>query len=318
MKPANVQLVRNPYPHSVHPYEVDAPDDLDGAMVAGSWSPELTRFLVESRIPALYLNTARGWNGNRGDYGFLAELSQLKLLSLLASDALDLSPLERLSALERLSLQCATRRKIDFAALPKLRSVSLTWWAGAASILAHHGVESLTLISPKPRDWAQLSGSTQLKKLRMMGGNVAELDFLRGWPNLAQLELQPARALRRVSGVNSLPALRYLAIDEAHGIEDLDAIAGCKTLEALNLRDLGRIPTLRFLSDLTNLKVLFFSGSTNVEDGDLSFLDELPRLSMLHFAPRRHYSHRPTRATNWNQFGLLSGPVAERVKSRVH
>ncbi len=261
-------------------------------MVATPWSPEITKFLVRNGTRALYLNKGRGWDGNGGDYSFLAELTHLTLVSMLIPPADDLSPVAKVTSLERLSIDCVTRCPIDFLALPSLKQVSLAWWRGAASILDHRGVESLSLYGAKPDDWRRLRPSAQIRKLSLRHGNVSDLEFLSGWPDLVQLELRPARALRRVGALASLPRLRWLTLDEAHHIEDLESLAACNALRALSLNDLGRIPTLSFLRQLKGLEVLGFWGSTWIDDGDLSFLEELPNLTRLGFQNRRHYSHR--------------------------
>lgn len=60
------------------------------------------------------------------------------------------------------------------------------------------------------------------------------------------------------------------------------------------LADLGEIASLRPLAWLTKIEKLFLVESTNVADGDLSPLMELPHLDHVSFLDRPHYS--PTSA----------------------
>lgn len=63
-------------------------------------------------------------------------------------------------------------------------------------------------------------------------------------------------------------------------------------LRILLLGDLGDIASIRPLSRLKKLERLFLIETTNVVDGELSPLLDLPRLKHVDFLDRPHYSHR--------------------------
>lgn len=58
------------------------------------------------------------------------------------------------------------------------------------------------------------------------------------------------------------------------------------------LIDLGSVSSLRCLSGLTELEEVLIYGSTNVRDGDLGWLANLPKVKNLSFQNRRHYTHK--------------------------
>jgi hypothetical protein len=69
-------------------------------------------------------------------------------------------------------------------------------------------------------------------------------------------------------------------------------LARLTKLKEVYLCDVGDIDTLAPLQKLRSLEVVFAWGNTNIRDGDLSVLTRLPRLKMVTFQNRRHYSHR--------------------------
>ena len=64
-----------------------------------------------------------------------------------------------------------------------------------------------------------------------------------------------------------------------------------KNLRELLVLDCGPIESLAPLRGVP-LETLFFYESTNIRDGDLGVLLDLPHLKGTAFADRRHYSHK--------------------------
>jgi hypothetical protein len=83
----------------------------------------------------------------------------------------------------------------------------------------------------------------------------------------------------------------------------IDFVRSLAALEVLRLEDDGELESLEVLGSLKNLQAVSLVGSTTVKDGDLSALESLPRLSMLAFAPRRHYTHKLLKKWSWADFG---------------
>ena len=65
------------------------------------------------------------------------------------------------------------------------------------------------------------------------------------------------------------------------------------------LVDCGKVPSLRPISGLPNLRLLYFYGDTNVLDGELDYLRALP-LEDVAFKNRRHYSLRREELASWH------------------
>jgi len=133
--------------------------------------------------------------------------------------------------------------------------------------------------------------------------NMRSLEPPAALKKLEKLELIDCRNFEDLSAVESLPNLRWLAIDGSKKVRSLGPVGKLETLQVLDLSNVGRIPSLAFVASLKKLRALAFAGTnTSIEDGDLSILGSLPDLSMLMFAPRKHYSHRLLKPWDWSDF----------------
>ena len=112
-----------------------------------------------------------------------------------------------------------------------------------------------------------------------------------------------SRSLANLDGVGALAGLRSLTVNEGHKIHDLAPLAALEKLEVLNLTDCGELDSLAPLAGLRNLRAVAFAGEkTTLRDGDLSPLLELPKLAMVMFGGRRHYSHKIVKPWSWDNF----------------
>ena len=298
---APLVAVRNPYGSSRNPHDRNPLDELPGFMATGPCSEKLVARLRKARPAALYLNGARGWRCD--DYGFLRELPELQLLSIVAAPLKGALPLEEVAGLRSLKLDSALPRPLDLTSLPALRSCALTWSAGAASLFDCGELQQLSLAGLKTKRFDRLSRLGELTALRLRGSNIVALKDLSGLGRLTHLELVICRSLASLEGIEALGGLRSLTVNEGHKLHDLGPLAALDELEVLNLTDCGELDSLAPLAGLRNLKAVAFAGAkTSLRDGDLSPLLELPKLSMVMFGARRHYSHRIVKPWDWDNF----------------
>lgn len=300
--PTNVEPVRDPFPKPVSPLDSDeATSDGAGIVVKGEWSDPVTRYVHSKTIEAVYLNSAKGWRGR--DYGFLRDIETVRCLHILTSRADDLSAIGDMSALEKLTLACRTRSPIDFPALKNLRQCYLSWWSKAESIFDCPGLEILYLDEFKTADHDRFDDLRGLRKLTIGNSTIPSVRPLAGLPRLVKLVLLNCSKIDSLNGIEELNELRWLAVSGSHALSSIEPVAALEALEILDLSDCSRIASLAPLAGLRNLKALTFAGTkTTVEDGDLSVLETLPRLSMLNFVQRPHYTHRLVKRWNWRNF----------------
>lgn len=284
----------------VNPYNSSESRERPGLVVKGPWRPALAEYVNKNGIKALYFNSSLGWKGE--DFSFLAELPEIAELNILTSTASGLNALESLKKLEELSLTCATKDKVDFTQLPALKNCYIYWWSGATSIADCVGLEEAYFDKIKLNDFDALGGLKALKKLTLANTPMSSLAFLSSLGHLRELALLNCRKIESFEPVAGCKGLSRLTISGSNQLTKIDFLAPLLDLEVLDLSDNGRIADIEVLRDHTKMKAFSFSGSTNIGDGDLTQLEHLPKLAMLMFQPRRHYSHKLIKEWNWVNF----------------
>lgn len=138
------------------------------------------------------------------------------------------------------------------------------------------------------------------------------LDSIGGMLNLEVLSMHRPKFIA-LDGINKLNDLRYLEIDYAKNLSNISDLAGCSSLTGLDLQNCPNLKDLSALTELDNLKILnlwncrnidslgwlqdtqveylnFYS--SNIIDGDLSFISNMPNLKYLRFENKRHYNKK--------------------------
>ncbi|MCP3915286.1 MAG: hypothetical protein GY711_07005 [bacterium] len=255
------------------------------------WSSEAREELLKSGAAGLHLNIAKGWRGK--DVAFVSEFAdQLVAFEIIDQVIDDVSAVNDLGRLRRLQVNTYCKTKLDFANYPHLEDCSLEWRRGAKTLLEHEGVRTLFV---NKFDGVDLRGAGQMRALESLGLTGArKLESLDGIENLAllrRLRLGLATKLASLNGLAALDRIERLQVDTCRKITDIASIGQLHELRELFLMNCGEIETLRPLAELRALETFVFSESTNIADGDLAPLCELPELRKLVFMDRAHYSH---------------------------
>lgn len=136
-------------------------------------------------------------------------------------------------------------------------------------------------------------GSIQtLENLAVSFSKINSLAGIDGLPRLVRLSLAKVNHLQTLNGIEGCDKLLLLWIEGAKVLSRLDALATLRGLRTLNLTDCPNIETLQPISGLPQLEAVWFFGTTNVRDGDLSPLTTLPKLTYAKFVDRGHYNRR--------------------------
>ena len=291
--PNGVEIVVNPYGNKYS-------SSRKGIMIEGEWSKAISDFIEKESIEALFLNYARGWKGK--DFSFLSELNSIKELDMIVAKAENLDSISGMYNLEEVNLACHTNSEIDFTKLKKLRKCYVNWWTGASSILDCVSLESLYLDEVKIKGLSKIGLLKNLTSLTIANSTVDSIEWVSKLPQLTKLSLLNCKQVKDFSAIEACVNLKELTIDGSKKLMDIDFLKNLKGLEFINLSSNGEIATLAPLSCLENLKALAFAGNTIIKDGDLSVLVELPKLSMLMFQGRRHYTHKLIKKWDWENF----------------
>jgi Leucine-rich repeat (LRR) protein len=116
--------------------------------------------------------------------------------------------------------------------------------------------------------------------------------ILRVLQHLRELGLFFLTKLESLQGVEDLTSLEILNIETCKKISSIEQVSKLTNLRQIAFANCGDIESIEPLRNLKKLEILHFYDSTNVLDGDLSALTELPNLKDVRFMNRKHYSLR--------------------------
>lgn len=280
----------------VNPYGNKDSAKRRGMLLHGPWLAEYLADYRAAGVKALYLNSAKGWSDF--DVTFLAELTDLEELSIIAPQVTGLEVLSCLSELRQFEFTGSTKSTVQFDKLSRLEKCYLFWWPGAASIFNCTSLRDVTLdgIKSFPSGWWD---KWSLSGFAVFNSPIDSLPELSKLASLTKLELANLPKFDGFAPIREMRSLRWLSISGCKRLRSIDFVSSLSSLEVLLLVDDGEIESLAPVRHLHNLKALSFVGSTVIADGDLEGLTTLPRLAMLGFGPKKHYSHKLLKPWSW-------------------
>jgi Leucine-rich repeat (LRR) protein len=267
--------------------------EIDGlpalVVLSGGWKPEYADIIRSDQLTALSIRVTDG------DISFLRGLPELRGLVLNASEVHDLTILQELRHLRTLTLNTLKKRRqpLDFRVFRALRFVSLYWGPGYESLFACRQLERLFVFGPPDTDFSRFAAIDSLRRFEVSEGRkLRTTEGIERLPALEFLGLYYQTGLETLAGVGDVQTLRELAIETCKKLTTLDELAELNGLRTLKIANCGEIESLTPLAGLRELERFFAWESTNITDGDLSMLMDLPSLHEVAMMSRRHY--RPT------------------------
>lgn len=268
-------------------------DDYGRVLVLNSaWTEEFEWVVKKHGVVGLDLNYALGFKGN--DLSFLNVCTHLKSFYLTHLTIDNIEAVHRLGSLRQLSLETYAKSPIDFSCFPKLESCSFEWIKSSKSLFDCTKLQNLFVDKLPEKDLRNASKLRRLQVLRLYSASLESLEGIEALVNLRRIELAICRKLTSLHGIEHLSKLKRLEIESCNRIDSLDPISKLTNLRRLSMPDCGDIASLKPIRKLRKLEWVMFWGSTNIVDGDLSQLKELPRLERVVFVDRAHYSHGRT------------------------
>ena len=272
-------------------FAVEVANGLERWVVRGPWRDEYATQFAASDVRELELNYAKDWDAASG-LGLLRQLPGLTGLTIIFHRTIDLSPVGDCLALRRLQLVTPNGRDLDLSRLSHVRDLGVEWISGCEAVHGLTELESVFIDGYPAKTLEELSGLSALRSLQLANGPLTSLAGCDRWPLLEELALGRLFRLIDADAVALCQSLRVLELRQCRRLTSLDAFAALRQLRRLLVIDAGAIESLRPLRGLAELELEIFFGSTDVLDGDLTVLFELPRLQSVAFADRRHYTHK--------------------------
>jgi hypothetical protein len=131
-----------------------------------------------------------------------------------------------------------------------------------------------------------------LESLGVLNAPLHSLDGIASLNKLRALRIANLTKLPSLAGLEALENLEELDINTCRKIGAINEVGALKKLRKLFINNCGDIESLKPISSLENLEVVLFTESTNILDGDLSYLKGKEKLVNVAYRNRKHYSHK--------------------------
>ncbi len=238
---------------------------------------------------------------NGGSYENVQVLPTLPLthLQLSGLDWASLDALEGASSIEVLWIEHTPARDISaLSSLTNLWSLTLndTFSTDLSPLAELERLRELTLYYLSVKELPGLGQIDDLQSLSLYNTDITSLEGLAGAPKLGRIDIVPAPRLKSLAGLEGLPALLSLRIEDST-IADLSPLSGSTSLETLEFPH-ADVTDIAPLSSCTSLKRVQLSHNQIVDLEPLSGA-AVEELSI---------SHNPVSALD--PIGTLEGLVA--------
>lgn len=258
------------------------------ATITGEWQDSFYDLFKEKNVKSLELNRAKGWKGK--EINFLKEIDNLVSFSILDFQIQSVLPIHNLKNLKKLEVITYCKTTLDFSAFPKLEHCSIKWRKGCESLFNSRDLKELFIDGYKLTESEVFSKLIQLERLTVVNSSFKDLNGLSKLTKLNYLRLGYLANLLSIHPIYTLKNLQEIEIQNCKKITSIKGIEALSELRKLLLLDLGDIDSLLPLKSIENIQWVLFYGTTNIVDGDISFLKGLKTLSRVSFQNRRHYT----------------------------
>lgn len=262
-------------------------------VATSEWSTYAMGDVDLREVTELELNWARGFRGS--DLDFLLGFPSLLRLTLRSPWVKNDDVIHELLSLRYLNLSTPSKSEIRFSVWPNLQEVAMEPWRARASSI--YECKSLRRLSLEKWNGGQdIMSFATLENLEVLClYSPTRLESLRGIENLSnltELRLILATRLTSLEGIESLSRLVRLRVDTCRKVSDISPLSSLSSLKELEINNCGDIQSLQPISVLKWIENLVFVESTNIVDGDMKPILDLPHLNSVSFVNRKHYSHR--------------------------
>ena len=256
------------------------------AVLTGKWSDQTERVIHTRQCPELVIH------GKGGDLSYLTSCHWLKALRVMDFSPMSLEPIHALTQLRALDVITYCDSEIRFSAFPHLEDCALEWRRKAVSLFDCTTLKKLFVNRYKGNSLAAFSRLVNLESLGVLNAPLHSLDGIASLNKLRALRIANLTKLPSLAGLEALENLEELNIGTCRKIGAINEVRALKKLRKLFINNCGDIESLKPISSLENLEVVLFTESTNILDGDLSYLKGKEKLVDVGYRSRKHYSHK--------------------------
>lgn len=256
--------------------------------VTGSLDSRVASAIAHDKPSSLVLSYTDGWKGDGIEK--IENMTWLEHVVVIHHAMCECIPLARLDRLRSLTVSVADGATIDGMNSRVLQHVDASWKLVKPCIASMQSVLYARINDfVGERDLAAMVNLIAIRQLRISGARLQSLAGINGFRDLDVMMLQANRSRIDLSSLCGL-GLRWLHLEAILGVDNMkEAIVSMPNLLALTLESCGDIETLRFIINASKLQRLCIGGRTNIVDGHVDFLRQLPSLRAVFVDNRRHY-----------------------------
>jgi hypothetical protein len=254
----------------------------------GPWHTAIQDVLREHKIAQLQLWYSDGWRGVNLE--FLERLPFLEGLYIWDQSGLDVSGVGALSNLKRLHMRIWNKpsKPVPFHRLVNLESCEMEWNPALGAVLECCSLRRLVVSDVRDVSIFDLRQLKQLEDFWLTRApHVREIQLPRK-SRLVEIVLRKLPSLKLVKTWAYAESLARVWLAECKQL-DVANVAQAPAVRKLDLFNMGRIRSLRFVGNMPHLERLRLSGSTEIQDGALAFLTRLLSVKRVAFPRKARY-----------------------------
>jgi hypothetical protein len=224
---------------------------------------------------------------------------------LILNDTVDFSDI---CLFERLTLLGATdnkRNTLNLECFPLLETLACSITIRLVGLSHCKRLKNLTVsyYNPENGNLHAIPNLPSLERFSILKTRIKTLDGVEKLQHLKEIDIYSAPKLELIGALQDIRALQEVRLEACKNVLDYEILGKINSLVKIQLTNAGQTTSLKFVSDLRNLRFLSFVG-TNILDGDLNYCKGLEfvgfddkkhyNLKMIDFAQRRaHHSGAP-------------------------
>lgn len=247
------------------------------------------RLFHEEDMAGIHISSLGAYKSS--DLEFLRKYPSVRLVLVSDGTGIDLKGLAYLADMEHLTLDHYDA-PIPLSGFATLKTFAGEWSRGLDFEHGCESLRSLTLSKYKAKDLDAFPCIPSLSELELMQPSIASLDGIERHLHIEKLQFFRCLQLTSIGAIAGLKDgdLEYIAFRQCKKINDVEALGELSHVKNITLETCGAVDSLKFLLGCQELEgVGFFE--TDVLDGDLSPLLQLPHLSFVGMSDKRHFSH---------------------------
>lgn len=259
-------------------------------VLEGPWKPQYEEVINNENITGLRLSHSNGWEDT--NILFIHNLVTLHDLEIYNWNITDISPIETLAKLERISLECNYRKPINFTKFTQLQYCFLRWRPKSDSIFSVPSLKALNIVNYPYENLKLLKALQQLTELKLTSNKLKSLIGISNLKALLSIDIYRCTKLESLEDIQSAAQLTIIEFESCKKLRDLKPLSSLTKLTKISLNNCGKLHSLQPLEPCKQLTELFFIEDTSIEDGDTGIFMALPALKTMWFANRKHYSYK--------------------------